>query len=443
MLEKLKAFLSLRSISIAIVFVAIVSRVIQLLFFYNLGEDLAYQVMASQNLAQGNGISLAKALPADLSITTYEALIKWPPGYSLFMYPFYEIFQHHYIVASLFVETLAAIVLIIYSRKILYLLELPVYLINVYTIVTAFFIHIFYVFPSTDGIAISLFTLALYHTLLIQKSKRKILFNAVVIILSLVAASMLKYLFMPIVFIIPVFFLYMGFVEKNRLLKSIGIISFLMLILSIGSMLMYQKSVSGSIAYVRASGVGFYPEHILSSYPFILASFIKPDTLPVITSISADIVYRILQFIQVIFLVLLIMIFLKWMRKREINKMDIKQSFVFILIGVSLVSFFSLLVLSLGIATDKISSGYWTFLQDARYYGLSIVLIQLGYFLLIHHWRHHSLLRKSILTFLFLLLMVEMFRGIGFVSNRIIHINKEEFSWQHDIRFQKFAIRGY
>ena len=35
--------------------------------------------------------------------------------------------------------------------------------------------------------------------------------------------------------------------------------------------------------------------------------------------------------------------------------------------------------------------------------------------------------------------MIEMFRGLGFVTNRILHFNKEEYSWQYDIRFQNFA----
>jgi hypothetical protein len=38
-----------------------------------------------------------------------------------------------------------------------------------------------------------------------------------------------------------------------------------------------------------------------------------------------------------------------------------------------------------------------------------------------------------------MLLFVEMIRGIGFISNRIMHFNKEEYSWKHDIRFQKFS----
>jgi hypothetical protein len=130
---------------------------------------------------------------------------------------------------------------------------------------------------------------------------------------------------------------------------------------------------------------------------------------------------------------------MKWYKAGKINHANNKQDFVFILACVLVVSFFTLLVLSLRIATDKISSGYWTFLQDARYYGLAIVLIQMGYFLMIHHWRPHNLLRKSLFGILFILLVIEMLRGLGFVSNRIFNFNKEEYSWQYDIRFQKFA----
>lgn len=439
MVEKLKAVLSLKSISTAIVLLAIFCRIIQLLFFYNLGEDLAYQVLASQNLADGNGISLAKALPGDLSVTTYEALIKWPPGYSLFMYPVYEIFQPHYIEASLIIEIVAAIILIFYTRKILFLLQLPVYLVNVYTIASAFFIHVFYIFPSTDGIGISLIIIALYHVLLLQKSNRKFLFNAMIITICLIAASMLKYLFIPIVFIIPLFFLYQGLIEKNKLKKTFGIITFLILFFSVAGILLYQKSVSGSIAYVRTAGFGFFPEHILSSYPFIPASFIKPDTLPVLTGIASEFVYVFLQILHAILVICFALIFIRWLRSKKFKALDTKESFVFLFVCISLVGFITLLVLSLRIATDTISSGSWTFLQDARYYGLTMVMAQMGVFLMVHFVRFQSLVRKIIPVFLFILLLMEMFRGIGFVSNRMIHFRNEEYRWQHDIRFQKFA----
>ena len=439
MVERLRFIFSLQKISIAIVVLAIVSRTIQLLFFYNLGEDLAYQVMATQNLAYGHGITLAKALPTDLSVTIYEPLIKWPPGYSLLLYPFYVLFQHNYAAACLTVEILAAIALIIYARRILRLLGVPIYLINLYTLVSAFFIHTFYVFISTDGITISLFVIAIYHTLFLLKASRNYLLHALLITLCLTLCATLKYLFVPLVFVLPAFLLVKAVVDKNVQLKRTAAVAIVILFVVIATMLAYQKTVSGSVAYTRTPGVGFYPEHILSAYPFIPASFVKPDTFPAVLQMPLSIANGFLQLIHLAFFVMVLIYFITSFRRKEYKNMTLVQSFEWVSFLISLTIFLSLLILSLRIATDKISSGYWTFLQDARYYGLAIVLIQLAFFIFLHNCRYQKNVLKPVVLLLFVLLATEVFRGAGFVANRIVNIKREEYSWRHDLRFQKYA----
>ncbi|MEK6529215.1 MAG: hypothetical protein AABZ36_10090 [Nitrospirota bacterium] len=111
-LNRIKVILSDKHTSIVIIALAIVARVIQLIFFYNIRVDGMYQVMAMQNFVDGHGISIGKVMPADLSTVIYEPLTNWPPGYSLLLSPFYVLFNNNYIAACIAIEILAAVVLI-------------------------------------------------------------------------------------------------------------------------------------------------------------------------------------------------------------------------------------------------------------------------------------------------------------------------------------------
>ena len=71
-------------------------------------------MLATQNLVYGHGISTAHVFSSDLSQIIYEPLIKWPPGYSLLLAPFYILFNHNYIAAGLALDILAAIALILF-----------------------------------------------------------------------------------------------------------------------------------------------------------------------------------------------------------------------------------------------------------------------------------------------------------------------------------------
>ena len=204
-LNKTKAFLSDKKVTFAIIAFAIAVRIIQLIFFYNIRVDGMYQVMAMQNFVDGHGVSLSKVLSSDLSTPVYEPLINWPPGYSLLLSPFYILFNHNYIAAGLALDILAAITLIFICRRILKLLETPLYLVNIFTLLTGFFIYYFYFIASSDAIAITFFLMAVYFTLVLLNKGRRSAKTTAAIIISLFLCGFIKYLFIPVVFIIPVF----------------------------------------------------------------------------------------------------------------------------------------------------------------------------------------------------------------------------------------------
>lgn len=443
-LNRIKVILSDKHTSIVIIALAIVARVIQLIFFYNIRVDGMYQVIAMQNFVEGHGISIGKVMPADLSTVIYEPLTNWPPGYPLLLSPFYVLFNHNYIAAGIALDILAAVVLIFACRKILKTLESPLYLVNLFTLLTGFFIYFFYFINSSDAIAISLFLLAISTTLSLLKKENFSLGSALILSICLFLCGLIKYLFIPVVFIIPAFLLLKGIADRNRGIKIAGAFTFLLLLVLLGGVLAWQKMNNGSVGYISEPTRGFYPKNLISSYPAIPASFINPDTISLAFPSGSEamkIIFRILQCLHVLLFLAAAVHILKRIIKQGFKRLTAQDSFFylsfFLSAGITLV----LVILSLTVGKEEnIPGSWWTYVEEPRYYGIIHVLAHLCVFLLYQYYREKGSKRlKYLLIVLILLLIPETFRGILFTARRIVNAENEEYSWHFEKDIQLYA----
>ncbi|MEO7922191.1 MAG: hypothetical protein ABIR30_00785 [Chitinophagaceae bacterium] len=442
--NKFRDLLSTKGVTIAILVLVIASRIIQLLFFYNIRVDGMYQVMAMQHFVHGHGISVADVLPGDLSVVTYHPLINWPPGYSLLLAPFYLAFGHNYIAAGITMDILFSIVLIFTCRNILKTLGLSLYLINCYTLLTGFFIYYFYLVASSDAIAISFFVIAVNYFLLLLKkgSSPKLLAG---ILIPLFFCGLIKYLFIPLVFIPPVYLFLKGLADKNKSFTKAGLIIFSVLGIGLLAVLLYQKMTSGSATYISEPSRGFFPENLKDAYPFIPASFIQPDTTGMLLRAETSglqTISRIFQFIHLLILALLILFAFRQLFRYGLKRITLAGDFFWLLFLFATGSMVLLGVLSLFVPKEEnVPGSFWTYIEEPRYYGLINVLLHLAVFVLYIYMQGSPLKKRLIPLFLFLLLLMgpEMFRGIIFDAKRVLSYNKETYSWQTEYRLQRFA----
>ena len=398
-------FLSHKSVSIAIVLIAIGSRVLQLIFFFNIRVDGMYQYLAMKYFTAGHGVSIAEVLPENLSHPVYEPLINWPPGYSILLSPFYVLFNHNYVAAGLTVDILAATVLII---------------------------------------AISLFVIAIHQTMLLLKTNSKWIFRISLISFILILCGFIKYLFYPVVFVIPFFLIAKGLIDKLPHLKKAGYISFTLVAIALASLLLYQKSISGTAGYISQPERGFFSENLSHAYPFIPGSIINPESITKVLSSSKTAEANLFSLFQVVHILsiaaIIICIFL-WIRKKGIRKLSLINSFYTISILISFVIAALLTILSLTVAKEEINPGVmWSYIEDARYHGLITVLFQMCLFIIIHQLTIADSRKWKLVPILILLLLIpETFRGMLFDANRISKIRTEEYSWQQELNLQKYA----
>jgi len=443
-LNRIKIILSDRNTGIAIIAMAIVARVIQLIFFYNVRVDGMYQVMAMQNFVGGHGISIGNVIPQDLSTVIYEPLTRWPPGYSLLLAPFYLLFNHNYIAAGIALDIMAAVVLIFACRKILKTLTTPVYLVNLFTLLTGFFIYYFYFINSSDAVAICFFLLAISTTLSLLKKERSSPGTVVLISICLFLCGLIKYLFIPVVFVVPAFLFLKGMADKNRSIKIAGALIFILLLVLLGGVLGWQKINNDSVGYISESARGFYPENLIGAHPAIPASFVNPGTISLAFpagSPAMTIIFRFMQCLHVLLFLVAAVYVLKRIGTHGLKKMAATDSFFylgfFLSAGITLV----LVILSLTVGKEEnIPGSWWTYVEEPRYYGLIHVLVQLGVFVLFQYYRANGSKRlRYLMIILLLLLLPETFRGVLFTTRRVINAKNEEYSWHVEKDIQLYG----
>lgn len=442
-LARIQTVLSTKTATIAVLCIAIASRIIQLVFFYNIHFDPSYQVIATENLLNGHGITITRATIDNLAAPVYEPLIMWPPGYTFLLAPFYALFGHDYIAAGITLDILFALVLIVCCRAILRTLSTDVWIINLFTLFSGFFIYFFYFLASSDAIAISFFAVALLYTLKIVKNQTAPAKHIFLISIALAFVALLKYMYMPVAVIIPLFLIVAGFATKQSAFTKTGFIALALVLITVAGTLVYQKTAGGQAVYISAAGRGFYPQHLLETYPFIPASFFNPAS---VSSLPAgkqweQVILTGFRIINWILFIALLVFALRYFKKNRLTALTAKRSFFYIAV-LLLIAVVSLLAfLSVRVEKEQVRPGvWWTYVEEPRYYGLITVLLHLAFFGLLQFYvRTKRQAVKYLLLFFTLLLLPEFFRGIVFTTKRLINAGSEEYSWQWENRFQQYA----
>lgn len=438
MLQKLKKYFSGERVGLLILMAGIAGRIIQVVYFYNVRVDRCYQLLAMQNLVDGHGVTLARVVPGQLSGIIYEPLIKWPPGYSLLVAPFYLLFHKNYIWSTLSIDILFAVLLIVICRKILRALDTPDFLVNLFPLIAGFFLYDFYVITSSDAIAITFFLLAIYLALLVLKRRGSWLTTTFFLTLCLFTCGVFKYLYIPAIFTVPVFLFVYSLFNDHPACKKSAVVVFSLLVVGIGVLLFYQKYVSGSATYISQPQRGIFIENLSKFYPFLPASFIKPSTIESLRVFGVDSINIWFQIIHLACLIPVVIMVVHASFKSRLRNLTFPAVLFYLSFVLSFCIVLLLFYLSLTVEKEDNSGSLWTYVQEPRYYGLVIVLIQLCVFANYRFWKEKSA-RPTVLLFLFLLFFAEAVHGVYFDYQRVRLVSKEQYSWQYEKRFQEYA----
>ena len=319
--ENLRKFLSLPVVTIGIIIVTIAVRIFFQIYFLSISNDKSYQILAAQNFLTGNGFTLHEVLLDDLSQDGYVPLIKWPPGYSLLLTPFLALCKNNVVLATLLLDAITCIFFIILTRKLLLLFSLPIWLVNIYSLVSGFFLYSFCLASSTDFLTLTIFIIAIYYSLKLSAAENLnpglLLFISVLLFFT----GFVRYLYLPVAFVIPFCFVVNGLFNKNKLLLKKGIGIFILTGILITTFLVVQATFAGGAAYTRAAEKGFFIDSAYQLQPFIFTSLFNLDyfvsKLIVVTGLPQQAVTVILIAIHHTILFFLFLLFIKWLLKKD------------------------------------------------------------------------------------------------------------------------------
>ena len=430
LLNKPKRILSDKKVSILIVVLAIAARIALQLYFFDVSGDRSFQLAATKSFVEGHGFSLPQVLPNDLHKKVYLPLVGWPPGYSIFLSPLYFVFNRNIVAAAIAFEVFTSILFVFFSAKLLQLLNLPSWLVALYTLTLGFFIYDFASASSTDFQSLTFFLIGIYYSMLFIKKEKPPLFgSAIAIILFLPALT--RYMYASAVLIPPLYLLWTGYVEKNKRLIRGSFYCFVTLISLLTCLFVYQHYYTGSAVYLGSPHRGFYPSHLLRIHPFLFSPFLNIQIFctGLHSLFGFDYVKEvdIIRYIHLIPFVATLFSAAIYFVHNLNNKKILSEHFVYIGLLSCFNIIFLLIFLSVTNAPEhKVSNFIWTYVEEPRYYAFVTLFIQqLVFIFLFNKKQKRKFVLKIFTAICAVLLTIQVLHGIYFVGKKLTTENHD------------------
>ena len=381
-MNKLAAFFSKRSVGLFIIFLAVVHRVVNVLFVSYYGRDKLFLVMQSKSLLQGKGLGV-QYFTTDTINPVYDFTPLWPPGYPIALAPFLKLFHYNIYWATTTLDIIVCIALIFIIRKICDQIGFPAAATNIMTLIAGCFEYTF-INESlpTDTISLVLFLIGLSMSLKLILIPSFSFTRLLAVSFVLFLPCFFRYNYPAVTFSLIVAIIFIGYIKKDALIRKKGWWLFACTLLFTAAFFVIMRSVTGHAGYATSTERGFYPENIVHWFPVVPSSFINiaflTSQLTRTIGVSFHTLMQFLEIINVVAIVFLLFIFFKNIFKKKLFE-NLSPFRLFLVAGAaSSIGLFVLLgYMSL---TYKVQAGIannWNYVYEPRYFAFAIVFFQL------------------------------------------------------------------
>jgi len=383
MVNSLKKYLSSPLASLSCFLLAIAAKVGILRSLLEVGNDLLLMMVTTRNWLAGHGISIKSSLVNDLAQSAYIPFTGWPPGIHLQIAPFLWIFGDHYVTA-VFVLLIGLTILFFWIlRNLLLLIGFPIWLANLFLVFQSLVLGRYMDIDNPSDYAGMIHLLAgLYFICKGLFSEKPARWN-ILSILFLSLAGLSRYQYSPIIIVIGVSVILLGFVNRKRKWINMGLLitgSCLSILLIVLGLFLSQHS-SGEF-YLAPVKKGFYPTNLLHAYPFMFSPFLNLEFYSVQLSkamgLSYGIVIMIFKKLNYLLLFFFLGFFFHYIFRTKLKTSSAWEAFFVVggFVTVGSIALVMLLSLVLGTQLEPLL-GNWTFVMEARYFAFPILFIQL------------------------------------------------------------------
>jgi len=404
--------------------IAIIIKVILYLHFFQLEGDKLFQALGAKSLVEGRGLTFQHVLASDLSTQLTEAVNRWPIAYSLLLAPFYWL-TGNMEAACVIVDVISICFFFIAFFKLLQILQLRQFLINAIILFAGAMFG-----PSlskpTDLLACAglVYTCLLFIVFVSDRLKPRsfgIAIGAAVII-----PAAFRYMYVPCIFIIPSLLLWIGYRRKDLRIESGGVYAVVAAAILFLALVGLQKITVGKSTYLMGVEKGFFPENLLSLYPFIPDAFLDINfTLQQTTSITGVSFVFLFTCLRYINLVLFAIVLYEWITfvSRGSQSRDIFDSFLLLtgVISGTIILLLACLSLTNSSAAIPLRIPFaWTFIGDGRYFLFPVTILPVvaAYYLFNKQWPTLGRLREPLKYFFFALIFFQVTHTLYFIVKR-------------------------
>jgi hypothetical protein len=394
-------------------------------FYFNLviGSDSFLQLAAASEINKGYGYSIPITPVYDLSAINHQLLLNWPPLYSYLAAPFLAFTNNNYEQAGIII-----VVIFAFFHQLIWLLLLkklgfPNWVIAIMLLLLGVAIPDYMVLSQPADMPAITFWLAAFYCCCRYLSKKS---NWTLFFLCLfnVLPAFTRYAYLPIVFVIPMIFLWNAIKEKSYLKAATFLLAFS--VIPIVVWLSYNFFLTGQSMFFAKAKRGFYPENLLNISPIFWQSFLNVDFYCVqiakYTFLSYSQAFKLFSFTGLGVLIALIIPFLKKARSRSLRFYQYPLGNFFLTAGMVSLAVFCFIAY-MAFTVDKYIplpfDIYWTYFSDSRYF----LLIQYGVLVFIFYFvfiKNNSFRRVEWIRQVFLILvLIEISHGVYFAGRHI------------------------
>ena len=382
-MNKLAAFFSKRSVGLFIIFLAVVHRIINVLFVSYYGRDKLFLVLQSKSLLEGKGLGVPQYFTTDAVSPVYDFTPLWPPGYPIMLAPFLKLFNYNIYWATTTLDVIVCVALIVIIRKICGQIGFSAAATNIMTLIIGCFEYTF-INESlpTDTISLVLF---LFGFSLVLKTVMTPSFSVgrmMMVSFILFLPGFFRYNYPAVTFSLIAAVLFIAYLKGDVLIKKKGWLLFGFTLLFTLAFFIIMSSVTGHAGYATVTERGLYPDNIVHWFPVVPSSFINiaflTSQLIKFTGISFDTLMQLLEIINVIAIAALLFIFFKNIFRKKIFH-DLTPFRLFMITGgaASLGLFILLGYMSLTYRVQTGISNNWNYVYEPRYFAFAVVFLQL------------------------------------------------------------------
>lgn len=431
-MAKIKLFLSSRFASIAFVIIAIISRVINILYVSYAGRDKMFLLLQSESLLKGKGLGVPGYYTSNPDVMIYDYTPMWPHGYPIVLAPFLKIFNNDVYWSTTALDIVACVALIFVVRSLSKQIGFPPIAVNLMTLVTGCFEYPFINDSKpTDNIPIVVFLLGISFLIKLVSSQRFSLLSIILTSFVLFLPSIFRYSYPPLSIAVVFSVLFIGIIKKEKLTRKQGAWLFALVLLMNFSFSLAMKLTTGYAGYAVPTARGFFPEHLIHWYPIVPGSFVNIPFLTSqaikITNLSLETIMQWLEVINVLTILILVVVsFYLLFNKKFLSVLNPFKWFLVTGFFASVATFTSLGYLSLTYDLQRSLTHIWSYVYDHRYYVHTVIFIQMIFFgwVFLYGTTIKNWLMKCIVVIFSLALFIEITHTIYFHTKVALNFKK-------------------